>query len=119
MPASRTILAHALAVVIGMSLWFVASLTSGKREPWDDTAYWTGAYPIAIVISGAMGYIFPERPWRWALELCLSQFVAMAIRNGEIGNLWPLGLILFAILSVPGLLLGQFTAWLRGKLSTT
>lgn len=98
-----------------MGLWFWASLASGKREPWDDTAYWTVTYPIAIALAGILGFVFPERPWRWALTLFLAQFAAMTIRNGELGSLWPMGLLLPAVLSLPGMALGQFAAWLRGK----
>lgn len=47
-----------------MGLWFWASLASGKREPWDDTSYWTVTYPIAIALAGILGFAFPERPWR-------------------------------------------------------
>lgn len=39
----------------------------------------------------------------------------MTIRNGELGSLWPMGLLLLAVLSLPGMALGQFVAWLRGK----
>jgi hypothetical protein len=115
MPSTRSHLAYALAIVVGMSLWFWASLVSGRREAWDAAVYWTVAYPLAVGVAGMMGYVFPQRPWRWALTLFMAQFVAMAIRNGELGGMWPMGMILLALLSVPGMALGQFAAWLRGK----
>lgn len=114
--STRTPLAYTLSIIAGMSLWFWVSLASGKREPWDDAVYWTVAYPVAIVLAGILGFSFPERPWRWALTLFLAQFAAMTIRNGELGNLWPMGLMLLVVLSVPGMALGQFASWLRGKL---
>jgi hypothetical protein len=98
-----------------MGLWFWASLASGRREPWDAAAYWSLAYPAAILVAGILGYLFPARPWRWSLTLFLAQFAAMCIRNGELGNLWPLGLALFAVLSLPAVALGQGGAWLRGR----
>ncbi len=113
---TRSSIAYALAIAAGMALWFAAALSSGKREPWDGAAYWSVAYPVAIGLAGVLGFVFPERPWRWALALFLAQFVAMCLRNGELGNLWPLGLLLLAALAVPGMALGQFAAWLRGKL---
>jgi hypothetical protein len=118
MRADRDGLAYVLAAMAGMGLWFWSSFASGKREPWDDSGYWTFAYPMAIGTTGALGYFFPKRPWRWPLTLFLAQFVAMAIRNGELGNLWPLGMILFAVLSLPGVALSRFSALLRGKVST-
>lgn len=105
-----------MAIISGMGLWFWASQASGRREPWDDATYWTVAYPIAVVLSGILGFMFVERPWRWALTLFLAQFAAMTIRNGELGNMWPMGLMLLVVLSVPGMALGKFAARLRGKL---
>lgn len=101
-----------------MALWFWAGLATGRREPWDDELYWTVVYPVAIAVSGAMGYAFPRRPWRWALTLFLAQFLAMTMRAGELGNLWPLGLMVLVVLSLPGMALGKFAAWLRGRRSS-
>jgi len=117
-PASpwRTALPLAIAAVAGVALWLGASLISGKREAWDAAIYWTAAYPLAVILSGLLGFLFPQRPWRWALALFLFQFVGMAIRNGELGGLWPLGLIMFSVLSVPGILLALGASWLRAKL---
>jgi len=106
---------YLLATAAGMSLWFAASYISGSREPWDARIYWNAAYPLAIFLSGMLGFYFPVRPWRWAVALFLSQFLAMTIRNGEIGNLWPLGLMLFALLSIPGIVVGSLAARLRGS----
>jgi len=106
----------ALAAVAGIALWISASIASGRREAWDAGIYWVVAYPVALGIAVLLALAFPQRPWRWALALFLFQFVGMAIRNGEIGNLWPLGLIVFAVLSIPAVLLAQLTAWLRARL---
>jgi peptidoglycan/LPS O-acetylase OafA/YrhL len=91
-----------IAVVFGAALWFIASALVGKREAWDASAYWALAYPAAILVSGLLGYLYPERPWRWAIALFEAQALAMGIRNGELGNLFPLGMVLFAAIAVPG-----------------
>jgi hypothetical protein len=52
-------------------------------------------------MSALLGYLFPERPWRWAIALFGAQFLAMVLRSGEIGRLAPLGLVMFGILSMP------------------
>ncbi len=90
-----------VAIVVGMALWFLAAALGGKREAWDGPAYWSGAYPVAILVAGWLGYAFPDRPWRWALALFEAQFVAMVIRNGELGNLWPMGIAIFAVVALP------------------
>ena len=107
----------AMAAIAGMALWFVAVAVTGKREPWDHDFYWSAVYPLAMVACGVLGGLYPVRPWRWALTLFLGQFVAMVIRNGELGGLWPMGMLLFCVLGVPGMLLGHLAAWGRARLA--
>ncbi|CAG0950799.1 hypothetical protein RHDC4_00064 [Rhodocyclaceae bacterium] len=93
-----------IAAVAGLALWLGTSFLTGKREPWDASAYWTVAYPAALLLSAYLGHAYPERPWRWVLVLFESQFVAMCLRNGELGSLWPLGMAMFAVIALPGVL---------------
>lgn len=117
MNESRSSLACASAIGAGMALWFAASMVAGRREAWDAGIYWVLFYPVAILGCGVLGYFFPDRPWRWALALFLAQFVAMAIRNGEIGNLSPIGFIVFAVLALPGIAAAQFASSVKRKRS--
>ena len=64
----------------------------------------------AIAACALLGYRFPDRPWRWALVLFEAQFVAMCARNGELGNLWPLGMLLLAVVALPGIAAAQIGA---------
>lgn len=64
------------------------------------------------MLSGILGYAVPENPWRWALVVMLSQFAAMAIKDG-FGGMWPLGLVLFAVLSIPGMGVALLAARIR------
>jgi peptidoglycan/LPS O-acetylase OafA/YrhL len=112
---SASVLPVAIAAVAGVVLWIAASVMSGKREAWDADIYWTVAYPVALALCGLLGIVWPRKPWRWALALFLFQFVGMAIRNGELGGLWPLGLILLAVLSLPGMLVAQLGARFRSR----
>jgi len=109
--------AYALSVATGMGLWFAAMASSGRREPWDDPAYWSVVYPGAIIVSGLLGFFYSKRSWRWPLALFCGQFLAMAIRAGELGNLWPLGLLVFLVMSVPGIGVARLGEWLSGKIS--
>jgi hypothetical protein len=101
---------YAIAVAVGMTLWIVATEVSGKREAWDSGIYWTLFYPLSVAAAVGLGYLFPERPWRWALALFLAQFVAMALVSGEIGNLAPLGAVMFVVLSVPAIVVANVVA---------
>ena len=104
-----------IAAVAGMALWFVAGFLTGVREPWDSSAYWLLVYPIAIAGCAFLGYRFPERPWRGPLVLFEAQFLGMCLRNGELGNLWPMGLALFAVISIPGILGAKLAAHFRER----
>jgi len=105
----------AIAAAIGMALWFIVSLAAGKREAWDTSAYWAVAYPVALGACALLGFVFPQRPWRWAVVLFLSQFAAMVLRSGELGGLWPLGLALFGVLSLPGVVAARFGSRLKSR----
>jgi hypothetical protein len=104
-----------IAAAAGMLTWFAASLLSGRREAWDAPMYWTLAYPAALMVCAWLGYQHPKRAWMWALILFLAQFIAMCIRNREIGSLAPLGLIVMALLSLPGMLAATLGAAARRK----
>lgn len=93
-----------------MFLWLATAFLTGRREAWDAPAYWGVAYPAALLVSAYLGRAFPERPWRWVLVLFESQFVAMCLRNGELGSLWPLGMVMFGVIALPGVLAANITA---------
>jgi peptidoglycan/LPS O-acetylase OafA/YrhL len=111
----QTALPLAIALFVGALIWVLAAVLSGRREPWDSTFYWSIAYPAAILVAGCLGFFFPERPWRWAYALFGAQFVAMCAVNGELGNLWPLGLALLAILALPAVLIASVASRLRNR----
>jgi hypothetical protein len=106
---------YSIAIAGGLLLMFVAAEVSGRREAWDSGLYWAVFYPLSIVACSVLGYLFPERAWRWALAFFLGQCVAMLLRNGELGNLFPLGLVLFGILSLPGVVVAKLGAKLKGR----
>ena len=99
-----------VAAVLGASLWLGTAMLTGRREPWDAGAYWALAYPAAIVSAALLAYFYPERSWRWPAVLFASQFLAMCVHNGELGNLWPLGIAMFAILAVPAVIAARLAA---------
>jgi hypothetical protein len=110
MTATKTSVPACAAAAIGAALWYAASLLTGKREPWDAATYWIIAYPLAIITCAVLGYSYPEHPRRWALILFEAQFLAMCVRNGELGNLWPMGMALFGIIALPGVLAARIAS---------
>lgn len=109
-----TLRSVSIAAVIGFILWLVTSLLGGRREAWDVSSYWTVAYPLALLACALLGYWYPDRPWRWPLALFAGQFIAMCVRNGEIGNLWPLGMAFFAVLALPGIVVAKVASRFSG-----
>lgn len=112
MSVDATRSAYAAAVGGGAILWVGAMVFGGRTEAWDSPFYWTVSYPLAITLAGVLGYRFPDRPWRWALAVMLAQAVVLAMTASGFGML-PLGLILFAILALPGIALARIAAGIR------
>lgn len=110
--ASPSTRAWGIAIAAGAILWGVTVALSGRGEPWDAPGYWSIAYPIAVLLSGALGYFFPDKPWRWAVTVIFMQLPVM-ILNGPGFGLLPLGLALLAVLSLPAIWLARLGARIR------
>jgi hypothetical protein len=57
--------------------------------------------PFYAVASFGIGVLAKGRAWIATLAVVPGQIAAMTIRAGEVGSLWPLALVLSAILSAP------------------
>lgn len=108
-PAAPSWPGYLSALVIGLALWFAAAALIGRREPWDGPGYWSAAWPSAIALCGLLGWLFPQRPWRWALVLFWSQMLQMVLAGSGLG-LWPLGLALLTVLALPGIALAKLAS---------
>ena len=104
--------AYVVAAVSGVAFWLATSAVTGRREASDSSLYWSVAYPLAIAVAGALGYLAPDRPWRWAATLMLVQAVSLAVAASSFGLL-PLGLMLFGVLAVPPA--RTLNEWRRGS----
>jgi hypothetical protein len=90
-----------ISIVTGVALELVIHALSGRREGWDSPQFWTIGLPAAFAIAAAMGYLSRGRDWLWTWLIVPGQVMTMMVRNGEIGGLWPLTVILSGILSAP------------------
>ena len=106
--------AYAAAIVSGAVVWLAISIFGGRREAWDSPLYWLLGYPAALIVAGVLGYLHPQRAWRWPLAFMWTQAAVMAVTAASFGLL-PLGLILFAILGVPPMLVAVVAARLRRR----
>ena len=93
----------------------MTDVLTGRREAWDTTQYWQVGLPLAGIVSLALGYCSQHRGWAWTILLVPSQVFTMMVRNGEVGGLLPLALVLAMILSVPFVFLSFVGSVFRRK----
>ncbi|HEY7672295.1 MAG TPA: hypothetical protein VIC71_08760 [Gammaproteobacteria bacterium] len=101
----------------GALLWLATMAVSGRNEAWDSPLYWSIAYPLCLLLAGVIAYIEPVRSWRFALAVMLVQPVVMILTSGSSFSLLPLGLMMFAILALPAMLIARIGAWFRLRLA--
>jgi hypothetical protein len=96
---TRTVIC--LSILSGVALELGIHALSGRREAWDSPLYWTLGLPGAGLTAVLIGYLAQRGSWLWAAAIIPSQVTTMMVRNGDIGGLWPLMMILASILGVP------------------
>ncbi|MBI5242197.1 MAG: hypothetical protein HY922_00780 [Elusimicrobia bacterium] len=111
-PAQR--LPYGLAAAAGAAVWLCIALLSGRREAWDSGLYWTCGMPVLMAASGWLGWKFPAHPWRWPLTAFAAQALVLFVMKPG-GNLLPLGLIAFLVLSLPCVLAAWIGSMIRGR----
>jgi len=105
---------YGLAVVTGIVVWVVVSTLSGRREAWDSQWYFLIGMPVVCVVSAALGFVEASRPWRWGVAPLIGQFSWMLLTQRP-GNLLPLGLVVFGVLSVPSIMTARIGAFIGSK----
>ena len=101
-----------LSVAIGAALELGIHLVTGRREAWDSGLFWTVGLPLAMAASFGLGALTRDSDWKWTVLVAPAQVFTMMVRSAEIGGLWPLTLVLSAVLSAPFL----FAAFLGTRL---
>src|SRR5690606_13870889 len=102
------------AIGAGALLWIMAAAVSSGREAWDSGFYWIVAYPLCVATAGFLGYWHPERAWRWGLAVILAQAAIHTIAAVGRGFL-PVGLTLFALLTLPAVGVALLSARFRAE----
>jgi hypothetical protein len=102
------------AIICGAMVWALVSAVTGKREAWDSGLYFSAGMPIICVVSAVLGFVEPSRSWRWGVTPLAGQFFWMLFTQGP-GNLLPLGVVAFGILSVPSIITARIGAYFGNK----
>ena len=100
---------YVISVLSGVLVWIVVSAVSGKKEAWDSSWYGAG-YAFICVVSITLGYLKPVQTWRWGVLPFVGQFVWMLLSQG-VGNLMPLGIIVFGVMSLPAVIAAKVEAY--------
>jgi hypothetical protein len=104
---------YLLAAAGGAAVWAYVANASGRREAWDSELYFSLGMPLVCLLSLAFGFFVPSRPVRWGIAPLAGQFAWMLLSQGP-GNLLPLGVIVFGVLSIPSIV----TAWIGAMIAT-
>src|SRR5262245_9488014 len=116
MPARATTPPVALlcAAAAGAAVELLITFATGRREAWDSPAYWMAGYPALVVVSAALGAIWPSGAWRLGFVAPIAQVLTMMLRTGA-GSLWPLGLVVGAALGIPCSIAANAGRRMRGR----
>lgn len=98
--SNRQMLIHTALAVAGMVIWIVMTLITGKDEPWDSDQFWSYGLFLMVTINIIAAVLDPHQPVIKGLISVVLQPIAMMFVAGEIGSMFPLGLIVFAVLGI-------------------
>jgi len=98
-----------IALVGGAAIWIAIAAVSGRREAWDSGIYFSLGMPLACLLSFILGIVEPVRSWRWGVTPFAGQFLALLLTQG-VGNLLPLGVLVFAVLAIPAVVAARIGA---------
>ncbi len=107
-----------LAAVFVASLitWLAISMAAGGGEAWDKEAYWSVGLPVIYVLGGLAAFVSRASAWKIALWSGLGQLAGLLLTASGL-SLWPLGLMVMAVLSLPVLAAATVIRLLQTRLS--
>lgn len=114
----RDIWAWRASVVAGGLIWGWIAAASDRTEVWDAPQFWSYGYPLALAACAVLGFAWPQGPWRWAVlvfGMLFAVMLAQGIASGSSLSMLPLGLVMLAILALPGVALAAFAGWVRRR----
>ncbi len=111
----RTSWLQLVAVLCGIAAWLLVSQLTGRREAWDSGEFFVYVIPAPCVLASVLAYIEPASAWRWGFLQFMGQLLALLFSAASFGLL-PLGVVAFAVLSVPAILAAKAGAALRPRI---
>ncbi|MBA5872567.1 MAG: hypothetical protein GDA68_21630 [Nitrospira sp. CR2.1] len=115
---NRELWLHVAAMTGGIVVRVLVSVVSHTREAWDSDLYFTFGLPAFCAPSAMLGYLEPDKSWRWGAVPLAGEMVCTLLTQGP-GNLFPLGIVMFGIIALPSIGTAQLGALLGRKRRTT
>ncbi len=107
-----------MGLAIGVGIWLLSPLVTGRREPWDAGG---GYYEASLLGAGLLGgLLFPGDSRLFVAGIFVGQVMVLlggVLRDPSSGGLWPLGMVFLAFYTVLALLGAILGSGLRGRLS--
>ncbi len=101
---------------LSLAAWLGLSLSSGGGEAWDKSAYWSVVLPGLYLAGGIAALLTRASVWLIALWSGVGQLAGLLMTAAGL-SLWPLGMILLALLSLPVAAAAAVARWVRRQLA--
>ena len=90
-------LPYVVSFLAGLVICLAVAKLGGRREPWDTSLYFVAGIPLMCVVTFALAFAYPARPWRWVVSMAVGQSIALLMGGGSL-SLWPLAIVAMVIL---------------------
>jgi len=105
-----------VAFALPALVWLGIAAAGRGGEAWDSAGYWSVGLP-AIYLGGSVAAVLTAKNvWQITLWSGLGQFAGLVTTAAGL-SLWPLGLMLIAVLSLPVAGVAAVTRWLKRRLA--
>lgn len=105
---------YTAALLSGIFVWIALTVTSGRKEAWDSPWFFSVGLPIVCAVSMVLAFFSPARSWRWGIIPTVGQFLCLLVSQGP-GNLFPLGIVAFGVLSLPSIVAARIGSYFGRK----
>ncbi|MBI2427670.1 MAG: hypothetical protein HYV29_02540 [Ignavibacteriales bacterium] len=96
----RTLKINTALALGGLIVWVLISMMTNRREAWDSDLFWSLGVPLMLLMNVVAAFVDPSKVVLKGMLSVVLQPVAMIVMAGEIGSMFPLGLILFGFMGL-------------------
>jgi len=104
-----------IAFVLPLLVWLGISAAGSGSEAWDSGGYWSVGLPAIYLSASVAALLTARNVWQITLWSGVGQFAGLITTAAGL-SLWPLGLMLIAVLSLPVAAVAAVTRWIRRRL---